>query len=262
MNPTLLTRQQGAVRILVNNNPEARNAITQGLYHGLPSALREAQADPGVGAIVLVGQGQFFCSGGDLKLLATRHQLSPERRREQLEGLHRLIRAIVDCSKPVIAAVEGGAVGAGLSIALACDLLVVARNAFFSVAYSRVGLTPDGGVTAFLAECVSRQVLTELCLTGERISAERLHGMGAINRLSEPGAALSEAIALGTRLAQGPMRASARIKQLCRNAHGGDLHAQMEAEAQSMVESQGDAEAVEGIAAFFDKRAANFAALR
>ncbi|MEP6588312.1 MAG: enoyl-CoA hydratase-related protein, partial [Polaromonas sp.] len=163
MSNAVLSRQEGAVRILVNNNPAARNAITAGLYAELPAALAAAEADPGVGAIVLTGAGDFFCSGGDLNQLATRRELPIAQRRQKLEGLHHLIRTIRDCGKPVIAAVEGGAAGAGLSIALACDMLVVARNAFFSVAYVKVGLTPDGGATAFLAEFVSRQVLTELC---------------------------------------------------------------------------------------------------
>jgi enoyl-CoA hydratase/carnithine racemase len=172
-----------------------------------------------------------------------------------------LIRAIRNCSKPVIAAVEGGAAGAGLSIALACDMLVVAQNAFFSVTYVKVGLTPDGGVTAFLSEFFSRQMLTEMCLTGDRITGERLHAMGAVNRLVEKGAALDEAIALAERLATGPARASARIKTLCANAFSADLDAQMELEAQLMVESQGDDEAAEGIGAFLDKRTPDFVAL-
>lgn len=262
MNGTVLSRQEGAVRILINNNPVARNAITTGLYASLPKALAEANVDSKVGAIVLTGAGDFFCSGGDLNQLATRRELPLVQRREKLEGLHALIRAIHNCGKPVIAAVEGGAAGAGMSIALACDLLVVARNALFSVAYVKVGLTPDGGVTAFLAEFVSRQIMTELCLTGDSITGERLHAMGAVNRLTDQGAALTEAVALAARLATGPAHANARIKALCQHAYGANLEAQMELEAQLMVESQGDDEAAEGIGAFFAKRSPDFVALR
>jgi enoyl-CoA hydratase/carnithine racemase len=262
MSRALLVEQQGAVRILTNNNPGMRNAITADLYAALPQALRAAQDDASVGAIVLTGAGSFFCAGGDLTQLALRHSMAPAQRREKLENLHTLIRALRDCSKPVIAAVEGGAAGAGLSLALACDMLVVARDAVFSMAYVKVGLSPDGGATAFLAEFTSRQLLTELCLSGERISAERLHSLGPVNRLTQPGAALAEALALAQQLAQGPQRASARIKTLCRSAHRADLSAQMELEATLMVESQGDAEAIEGIAAFLGKRAPDFAAAR
>jgi enoyl-CoA hydratase/carnithine racemase len=169
---TVLISQEGAVRILTNSNPGARNAITPTLYAELAAALADAQDDPGVGAIVFTGAGDFFCSGGDLNLLAKRRELPASERREKLEGLHNLIRALRDCGKPVIAAVEGGAAGAGLSMALACDMLVSARDAFYTVAYVKVGLTPDGGATAFLAEFVSRQLLTELCLTGDRLPAE------------------------------------------------------------------------------------------
>ncbi len=185
----LLQRREGAVLVLSNNNTAARNALSPAFYAALTAALAAAQDDPAVGAIVLTGEGGHFCAGGDLRQLAKRRELPVEERRAKLEGLHDLVRAVRGSGKPVIAAVEGAAAGAGLSLALACDMLVAARDAVFSVAYVKVGLTPDGGATAFLAEFVSRQVLTELCLTGERISGERLHALGAVNRLAEPGEA-------------------------------------------------------------------------
>lgn len=262
MSGPLLVRTEAAVRILINSNPSARNAITAELYGALSAALLDAAADPGIGAIVLLGDGGFFCAGGDLRQLATRRDLPPEQRRARIERLHDLIRAIRACPKPVIAAVEGGAAGAGFSLALACDMLVAARDAVFSVAYVKVGLTPDGGITAFLAQFLSRQVMTELCLTGERITGARLHQMGAVNRLTEPGQALAQALALAAAIGNGPANASARIKLLCQNAGHASFADQLDLEAQLMVESQGDAEAAEGIGAFFDKRAPDFVALR
>ncbi|MGE8320399.1 MAG: enoyl-CoA hydratase-related protein, partial [Comamonas sp.] len=122
--------------------------------------------------------------------------------------------------------------------------------------------TPDGGATAFLAEFVSRQVLTELCLTGERLSGERLHALGAVNRLAEPGQALQAAIALAQQVGEGPELAMARIKQLCRMAPHNTLEQQLEQEAQFMIQSQETAESREGIGAFLDKRAADYAKLR
>ncbi|WP_119157710.1 oxepin-CoA hydrolase, alternative type [Caldimonas tepidiphila] len=262
MDDVLLVRDEGPVRVLVNNNPAARNALSPQFYAALKAALADAQADASVGAIVLTGAGGFFCAGGDLRQLARRRELAPAERRERLEGLHGLVRAIRDCAKPVVAAVEGGAAGAGVSLALACDLLVMARQAYFSVAYVKVGLSPDGGATAFLAEFLPRQLLTELCLGGERIGAERLASFGAVNRLADTGCAEAEAVALAARLAAGPARAMARIKDLCRHAPGAALDAQLEREADHMVESLGDAESAEGIAAFFEKRPADFGALR
>ncbi len=258
----LLRHREGAVLVLSNNNPAARNALSPAFYAALTQALQDAQADPAVGAIVLTGEGGHFCSGGDLRQLAQRRELPMEERRAKLEGLHDLVRAVRDCRKPVIAAVEGAAAGAGLSLALACDLLVAARNAVFSVAYVKVGLTPDGGATAFLAEFVSRQVLTELCLTGERISGERLHALGAVNRLAEPGQAFALALALARQVAAGPEQAMARIKTLCRNAHTHNFEEQLEQEAQCMVRAQETEESREGIAAFLEKRQPDFATLR
>ena len=164
MNPEpLLVRREGAVLILSNNNVAARNALSPEFYAAVTTALAQAAADEHIGAVILTGEGGHFCAGGDLRQLAKRRELPIAQRREKLEGLHDLIRAVRDCPKPVIAAVEGAAAGAGLSLALACDMLVAAKNSVFSVAYVKVGLTPDGGATAFLSEFVSRQVLTELC---------------------------------------------------------------------------------------------------
>lgn len=254
----LLVRREEGVLILSNNNVAARNALSPEFYAAVTTALAQASQDPSVGAIVLTGEGGHFCAGGDLRQLAKRRELTEAQRREKLEGLHNLIRAVRGCPKPVIAAVEGAAAGAGLSLAMACDMLVAARNSVFSVAYIKVGLTPDGGATAFLAEFVSRQVLTELCLTGERVSGERLHALGAVNRLAEPGQAIVQALALAQQIAQGPALATARIKQLCSQAQSNTLEQQLELEAQNMVLSQASEESREGIAAFLEKRSPYF----
>jgi enoyl-CoA hydratase/carnithine racemase len=262
MTHALLTRREGAVLVLSNNNVAARNALSFEFYAAVTDALRDAASDPSVGAIVLTGEGGHFCSGGDLRQLAKRRELSVAERRVRLEGLHDLIRVVRDCPKPVIAAVEGAAAGAGLSLAMACDMLVAAKDAKFTVAYVKVGLTPDGGATAFLAEFVSRQVLTELCLTGAPLSGEQMHALGAVNRLVASGYALSTAIALASDISQGPQHAMSRIKHLCRHAMRHSLEDQLELEAQSMVEAMASDESLEGINAFLNKRAPNYTQLR
>jgi len=258
----LLVRREGAVLVMAINTPGKRNAISVGLYAALVEALESARTDASVGALVLTGADGYFCSGGDLNQLATRRELPIQDRRERLEALHTLIRMLRDFPKPVIAAVEGGAAGAGLSMALGCDLLVAARDAVFSVAYVKVGLTPDGGATSFLAQVLPRQLLTEMCLTGDRVDAQRLHALGVVNRLTEPGGADAEAIALAARLADGPQQATARIKTLCREAVSSTLDAQLDREAEFMVEAQGTDESAEGIGAFLNKRKPDFVALR
>lgn len=262
MSDLVLTERIGSVFVLTYNNPGSRNSLAEGYTDAIGGAIAEAEADPAVGAIVFRGAGDYFCSGGNLNKLATSHQKSDEQRVAGIEALHTVVRSIRDCSKPVIAAVEGGAAGAGVSLVFACDLIVADREASFSVAYIKVGLTPDGGATAFLSESIPRQLLTELCLTGVPISAERLADLGAINRLVDSGAAQDEAVALAKRLAYGPPRATARIKQLARSAHSLSNDEQLDAERDRMAQSLGDAEATEGIAAFFEKRRADYASLR
>ncbi len=262
MTHVLLTRREGAVLVLSNNNVAARNALSFEFYTAVTHALRDAAKDSSIGAIVLTGEGGHFCSGGDLRQLAKRRELSVQERRVRLEGLHDLIRSVRDCPKPVIAAVEGAAAGAGLSLAMTCDMLVAAKNSMFTVAYVKVGLTPDGGATAFLAEFVSRQVLTELCLTGVPLSGERMHALGAVNRLVEPGSALSAAMALAADISKGPQQAMSRIKNLCRHAMRNSLEDQLELEAQCMVEAMGCDESMEGINAFLNKRQPNYTQLR
>jgi len=262
MEQPLLIHREGAVLILTNNNPSARNAFSPAFYIALQQALRDAADDPTTGAIVLTGQGGHFCAGGDLRQLAIRREMSVEERGAKMEVLHAMIRAVRDCPKPIVAAVEGAAAGGGLSMALACDMLVAAKNAVLSVAQVKVGLTPDGGVTAFLAEFVSRQVLTELCLTGERMSGERLHQLGCVNRLTEPGQALQVSVALAAQIANGPTQAMARIKELCRRASYNTLEQQLELEAQFMVRAQESEESREGIGAFLEKRLPDYVKLR
>ncbi|RIJ03245.1 enoyl-CoA hydratase [Achromobacter sp. K91] len=258
----LLESRVGEVLVLAINNPARRNAITAGLFRSLTSSLQQAGADSSIGAVVLTGTGNYFCAGGDLKQLMQRREQSEEQRRERLDELNHVVRTLRDFHKPIVAAIEGGAAGAGWSLALACDLVVAANDASFSAAYVKVGLTPDGGITGLLAQILPRQLYTQLCLTGEPIQAQRLAALGAINVLSAPGSALQDSVELATKLAAGPARAMQRIKFLCRTADSALLDEQLEKEAGFMVEAQGSSESAEGIAAFFERRSPNFSSLR
>ncbi|MER1940779.1 enoyl-CoA hydratase [Castellaniella sp. FW104-16D08] len=262
MNQRLMSRREGGVQVLMNHNPQARNALSAEFYAALREALAAAAADPEVGAVVLTGAEGYFCAGGDLNQLSKRRELTESQRRERIEALHETVRAIRRCPKPVLAAVEGGAAGAGVSIALACDLLLMAEDAYLSLAYVKVGLSPDGGATAFLSEFMPRQLLAELVLTGDRISVPRLASLGVVNRVVTPGSVEARAVELGQRLARGPQRAMARIKALSLSAYRQSVEGQLDAEADRMAASLGDAEAAEGIQAFFENRSANFISLR
>lgn len=261
-NEVVLTRREGAVLVLVNNNPTARNAVSPEFFGAATSVLAEAESNESIGAVVIVGAGEYFCAGGNLRQIDAIRTKPAEQRLERLNALHQFIKTICNLTIPVIAAVEGGAAGAGMSLALACDILISSREASYIAAYVKVGLTPDGGLTSFLSEFVPRQLLTELCMTGAPVSAQRLHTLGAINRLVDPGSAEAEAISIGQRIAAGPARAIGRIKQLSHGAYARPLSEQLDAEAQAMIESQGDEESGEGITAFLEKRTPEFFRLR
>ena len=228
------------------------------MYADLRAALDQAAADDRIGAVVLTGASGYFCAGGDLNALAERAALSREERRTRIEDLHATIRAIRACSRPVIAAVEGGAAGAGFSIALACDLLVAAEDASFAAAYVRVGLVPDGGLTASLARRVPASLAARLCLTGDPVGAPVLAGMGVVTDLCAPGQAHADAARLAARLARGPAGAQAAIKRLLADAYAGDFDAQMQRERDAMADALASPEAAAGIRARLDRTVPDF----
>lgn len=255
------TLDQGDRLEVVNANTAQRNALSPEYCAVLTDALARAADDPAITSVILRAEDGFFCSGGDLTMLAGRRDLSRAGRLDAIEALHDVIRAIIACPKPVIAAVEGGAAGAGVSLAFACDMVVAARDAAFSVAYVRVGLVPDGGLTATLGRNLSQAMLMRMALSGDPVGAERLFALGALTDLAEPGAALATAQALANRLATGPTATQGTIKALI-NARDATLTAQMMREREAMADALASPEAAEGIGAFLDKRRPDFAACR
>lgn len=253
---------RGTHLVVVNDNPQRRNALTPGFQTGLRGALAQAAAEARIAAVVVTGAEGFFCAGGDLTMLMTAQEMTHSRRRAAVEDLQSLIRAILDCPRPVIAAVEGGAAGAGFSLALACDLVVAARDARFTASYVNAGLIPDGGLTGSLAAALPPALAAEICLLGRPVDSQRLFDLGAINAVVEPGETLAAADALARRLAQGPADAQAAIKALLTGARAALMEAQLDAEVEPMAIALGSAEAGEGIAAFLGKRVPGFAALR
>jgi enoyl-CoA hydratase/carnithine racemase len=249
--------RDGPVLVLTFDDPATRNALAPDIYDAFAGALLEA--DEGVRAVVLTGAGGTFCSGGNVRRLEAARAGSIPEQRARIERLHGLVRAIQDARAPVIAAVEGWASGAGFSLALACDLLVAADDARFSMAYVRVGLSPDGGATAFLAAALPPQAAAEILLTGDPVPAPRLHALGVANRLAAPGRAFPEALALAHRLAVGPPLAMGRAKALLAAARGGaSLAEQLDREADAFAEQLFTDEAGEGLAAFRERRTPRF----
>jgi len=258
----LRVETRGDTLLLTLDDPKTRNALSHEVYQAGRTALMEAARDDDIAAIVITGAGGNFCSGGNIHRLRESLAMSPVERQVSVEALHGWIKAIRDCPKPVIAAVEGSAAGAGCSLALACDMIVAADAARFVVAYVKIGLNPDGGATAFLSRMLPPQLVVELCMLGDPIGARRLHELGAVNRLAKTGEALDEACALAARLGEGATAAQARIKTLVGAAGANDLAEQLDLEAKLITQARDHPEASEGLDAFLEKRKPDFRGAR
>ncbi len=244
--------------VVVNANAKSRGALSPELYEAILDACTRAR-DACVGAVLITSEGGFFCAGGDLNILRSRRDLCEAELRERIEDLHDVIRAIRECPVPVIAAVEGGAAGAGLSLALACDFVIAGENARFTAAYVKAGLVPDGGLTSSLARLVPRALATEMCLLGQAVAATRMQSVGAIYRTVPDGQTEAEAHALADVICMGPAAAQTEIKKLVATAYDTQEAAQMNNERDAMARAIGGSEAAEGIAAFLEKRPTRFA---
>ena len=252
----------GNTLIVTLNNPSKRNSMIKGFHDEFQSAIKIAEEDRNVFSIVITGAGDFFCAGGDLNALKTRRSMTEQERYKTLNQLNGTIHSIYNCSKPIIAAIEGGAAGAGVSLAMACDLVVMSEYSFFSLAYVKIGLTPDGAATKFLSETMPRQMLAEMAMLGDKIDASRLYSIGAINVLAQKGNAKETAIELSKNFETLPKNSISRIKKLSRLAYGNDFSEQIKLETDYMVKSQGDSESMEGIDAFLEKRKPDYKKLR
>jgi enoyl-CoA hydratase/carnithine racemase len=254
MTAELLSTSEGQTLVLTLSNPEFRNALGPEMYAAGVEALNVAESSADVRSVVITGANGIFSAGGNLQRLQNNRQLPPEHQAQSIEGLHNWIEAIRTFPKPVIAAVEGPAAGAGFSLALACDMIVAARNSVFVMAYSGIALSPDGGGSWSLSRAVPRQLATELLMCGERIGAERLQQLGVVNRLTDPAQALNEALKLAAQLNARAPNALASIKDLLADADGSSLNAQLARERDHFVKNLHHNNAGIGIAAFLNKQ--------
>lgn len=214
MDPVLV-ESRDAVAVVRINRPERRNALTAAVKVALRDALAGIAADDGVRAVVIAGEGGHFCAGQDLAEHAETLAADPANVFSTVEEHYSPIaRTLATMPKPVVAAVEGVCVGAGLGFALAADLRVLSRTAVLGTAFSGIGLTCDSGLSYTLPRAVGEPRARELVLLGETFSAEQAIDWGIAARLAEPGEAVDDAIALATRLASGPTAAYAESKRL------------------------------------------------
>jgi 2-(1,2-epoxy-1,2-dihydrophenyl)acetyl-CoA isomerase len=252
---------EGAATIELNR-PDALNAWNAQLGADLLTALRQATEEPAVRAVVLTGTGRGFSSGADLKDISggdTTPEGRPDVYKTLTERYHPIMHAIREMPKPVIAAVNGPAVGIGCSLALCSDLILAAESAYFLLAFVNIGLVPDGGSSLFLPTRIGMTRATELSMLGERLGAAQALEWGLINRVFPDAELDREAAALAARLAAGPTRSYAGTKRQLNNWLYSRMEEQLELEATIQQEMAGSDDFVEGATAFVQKRLARFA---
>jgi 2-(1,2-epoxy-1,2-dihydrophenyl)acetyl-CoA isomerase len=247
----------GVARITLAR-PDAANAIDLALARELADAALRCDEDPAVRAVLLTGEGRMFCAGGDLSAFAAAGDGAPALLKQITAQLHVAIARLARMRAPVVAAVNGPAAGAGFALACAADLAIASDAARFSLAYTRVGLAPDGSSTWFLPRLVGARRALELMLTNRTLSAEEALAWGLVNRVvpaAELGAA-SEALA--RELAAGATGAFGAVKRLLLLSGSQGLEGQMEWEARAIADAARSRDGAEGIAAFLARRPPRF----
>jgi 2-(1,2-epoxy-1,2-dihydrophenyl)acetyl-CoA isomerase len=255
---TVLLDIRENVAHIVLNRPGAMNALTPEMAHELLDAALQCDETTAVRAVIISGAGNVFCAGGDVKQFAAEGDRLSTFVRAITTYLHAAISALARMNAPVIAAVEGNAAGGGMSVALACDLLIAAESARFTTAYSRIGLCPDGSMTYSLARLIGMRRALELALTNRTLTAQEALDWGIVTAVTPDGEALQRAEELARQLAQGPTLAYGATKRLLHQGWSESLETQMMAEGQGIAAMCGTADAREGIGAFTAKRAPHF----
>ena len=258
MGSVVLDRRGGELRITLNR-PDSLNAWDKQLGIELLAAVQEAAGDDAVRAVVITGGGRAFSSGADLRSgFDATPEGHPDVGSALRERYHPIITGIRRMPKPVLAAVNGPAVGIGCSLALACDLIVARESAYFLLAFINIGLVPDGGSSVLLPERVGFARAAEMAMLGERISARQALEWGLVNSVTPDEGFEAAVDELGARLAAGPTRAYAGVKHQLNEWLFGRMEAQLELEASIQEEAAASGDFREGVQAFLEKRPAAF----
>jgi len=255
----LLRERDGRVLVLTLNRPRQLNALTGELHSQLREAVQAAAHDPDIGAVVLTGAGHAFCSGGDLA--DRKHDTTPltlEQKADEMRHRGETARLLHEMPKPTVAMINGVAAGAGLALALACDLRIASQTAVLTTAYAKVALSGDLGVSFFLTHLVGSAKAAELLFLSEKLDAQQAHGIGLVNRVLEAATLREFTLQLARQLAQGPAVAFRYMKRNLACAQTSPLEAVLESEAYGMARCGRTQDVKEAASAFKDKRAAVF----
>ncbi len=257
MTGDLLESVEGGVATLTLNRPDRMNAMSTPMLEALLAAVTRLSADPDIGVVVLTGAGRAFCAGGDVKAMAAGKEFAEdtlEAKAQALRGAMEISRWLHEMPKPTIAMVGGAAAGAGLSLALACDLRIAGTEARFATAFARVGYSGDFGGSYFLSQLVGTAKARELYYTAELIDAEQALALGMINRLVPQEDLAAETQALADRLARGPRVALRYMKRNMNAAESGSLGELLDLEAWHHTRCGMTEDHREAAQAFVDKR--------
>lgn len=251
-------QREGGIGVLTLNRPDNANVINLPMARQLLAAVRELEADLSVRAVLLTGAGKHFCFGGDLRGMLSQTAVDPaasvtEHLLELTTDLHAAIVGLVHLEAPVIAVVNGTAAGAGVGLVAMADLAVCGASSRFSLAYTGVALTPDGGTSFFLPRLIGTKRAMDWLLSNRLVTAEEARSVGLINDVMPDAHLLEHAHALAARLATGPRHAFAKTKRLL-SVSRSELEYHLALEARTIVQQAASAEGLEGMRAFLEKR--------
>lgn len=253
---SISTETNGGVLIVRLNRPEKFNSFNREMALALIDELSKAASRPEIRCVLLTGEGKAFCAGQDLGEAIDK--AGPGIKRIVEEHYNPIILAIRKMPKPVVAAVNGVAAGAGANIALACDIVLAAKSSSFIQAFSKIGLIPDSGGTFTLPRLVGLQLATALMFTGDKLSAEDARSFGMVYKVIEDADLYNQALSLSTQLAAMPTKALAQTKQLLNESYSNNLEQQLKAEGEHQVIAAAGKDYAEGVNAFLEKRKAVF----
>jgi 2-(1,2-epoxy-1,2-dihydrophenyl)acetyl-CoA isomerase len=262
MDEPVLLRIDGPIARLTLNRPQVMNALDRAMAERLAAAVTQIAGDRAIRVVVVSGAGDGFMAGGDIGLFKETLAVAPAERRVIFQSLvdtaHAAILGLRRLPVPVIASIHGPVAGFGMSLLMACDLAVAADSAIFTLAYSLIGLSPDGGSTYFLPRHVGSKKAMEIALLGDRFDAATALRLGLVNDVVAAAELAARVTALAERLARGPGQAYAATKRLLDQSALNSIEAQLDAEKESLVRSTTTADFTEGVEAFLARRPPRF----